>query len=94
MIFNGNFEEGENFFGKTQLDFFFEIQKFFFGDTIRRGAQKDRMRYLYAMNIYNQEKMKINNGKKYKKENINKRLKLAIQYFTKSKNISVLSIRN
>ena len=46
--------------------------------------------YLYAMSIYNQEKIRKNKAQKYNKENNNMRLKEAIEYFTEAKNISIL----
>ena len=55
---------------------------------IKLMAQK--IYYLYALNIFNQEKMKENNDKKYNKENAKKRYEEAIKYFIESKNISIL----
>ena len=46
--------------------------------------------YLYALSIYNQEKIKSSSDKKYNKENSKKRYEEAIKYFTESKNISIL----
>ena len=46
--------------------------------------------YLYAMSIFNVEKIKINNNKKYNKEKSKKRYEEAILNFIQSKNISIL----
>ena len=46
--------------------------------------------YLYALSIFNQEKKKENNDKKYNKENAKKRYEEAIKYFVECKNISIL----
>ena len=46
--------------------------------------------YLYGLNIFNQEKMKTNNIKKYNKVNSRKRYEEAIKYFIKNRNISKL----
>ena len=46
--------------------------------------------YFYALNIYKQEKKKVNNDKKYNKEDSKKRYEEAIKYFIESKNISIL----
>ena len=46
--------------------------------------------YLYAFNIFNQEKLLLNNGKKYNKENVKKKIEEAIKYFNECKNISIL----
>ena len=44
MIFNGNFEEPENFFLGRAIRCFFEIQKIFWG-----GVQQDRIRYSFLL---------------------------------------------
>ena len=46
--------------------------------------------YLYALSIFNQEKQKANNDKKYNKENAKIRYEEAIKYFNECKNISIL----
>ena len=46
--------------------------------------------YLYAMSIFNQEKIKINNHKKYDKEKNKKRYEEAILNFNECNNISIL----
>ena len=46
--------------------------------------------YLYALSIYNQEKIKANGDKKYNKDNTKKRYEEAIKYFIECKNISIL----
>jgi len=46
--------------------------------------------YLYALSIYNQEKIKANGDKKYNKDNAKKRYEEAIKYFIECKNISIL----
>ena len=46
--------------------------------------------YLYAMSIFNQEKIKINNNKKYDKEKNKKRYEEAILNFNECNNISIL----
>ena len=46
MIFNGNFDEIEIFFGEgTIMRSFWNLKKFFGEGMIRKGAQKDRIRY-------------------------------------------------
>ena len=46
--------------------------------------------YLYALSIFNQEKIKSNSDKKYNKENTKLRIEEAIKYFDECKNISIL----
>ena len=59
---------------------------------IKTKLLKQKMLYLYALCIYNQEKSKKNNkeNKNTNNENIKKRYEEAIKYFTESKNISNL----
>jgi hypothetical protein len=45
--------------------------------------------YLFALSIFNQEKIKSNNDKKYNKEKAKLRIEEAIKYFEKCKNISI-----
>ena len=59
---------------------------------IKAKLLKQKILYLYALCIYNQEKSKKNNkeNKNINNENIKKRYEEAIKYFTESKNISSL----
>ena len=45
--------------------------------------------YLFALSIFNKEKIKSNNDKKYNKEKAKLRIEEAIKYFEKCKNISI-----
>ena len=45
--------------------------------------------YLFALSIFNQEKLKSNSNKKYNKEKAKLRIEEAIKYFDKCKNISI-----
>ena len=45
--------------------------------------------YLFALSIFNQEKLKSNSTKKYNKEKAKLRIEEAIKYFNKCKNISI-----
>ena len=55
---------------------------------VKLMAQK--IYYLYALSIFNQEKIKSSGDKKYNKENGKKRYEEAIKYFIECKNISIL----
>ena len=59
---------------------------------IKAKLMAQKIFYLYAMCIYNQEKIKSNNenNKKYNKENAKQRYEEAIKYFVECKNISIL----
>ena len=59
---------------------------------IKAKLLKQKIFYLYALSIYNQEKTKSNNNenKKVNNENTKKRYEESIKYFTECKNISSL----
>ena len=55
---------------------------------VKLMAQK--IYYLYALSIYNQERIKASGDKKYNKDNAKKRYEEAIKYFIECKNVSIL----
>ena len=57
---------------------------------IKVKLMSQKIYYLYALSIYNQEKIKSSSDKKYNKENSKKRYEEAIKYFIECKNISIL----
>ena len=57
---------------------------------IKLKLMAQKIYYLYAMTIFNQEKKKSNSDKKYNKENAKKRYEESIKYFIECKNISIL----
>jgi len=59
-------------------------------NIIKVKLLSQKMKYLYALSIYNQEKVKSNNNKKFNNVYTNKRYEEAIKYFIECKNISSL----
>ena len=57
---------------------------------IKVKLMTQKIYYLYALSIFNQEKIKSNSDKKYNKENTKLRIEEAIKYFDECKNISIL----
>jgi hypothetical protein len=53
---------------------------------IKIKLMTQKIYFLYALSIFNQEKIKLNSDKKYNKENTKLRIEEAIKYFDECKN--------